>query len=110
MSKSSPRQQAMAREWGRIGARRRWARATAADRAKQGDILNDGKHKHFLREAQKIADSIGATPTQEELESSARALQLAQLAEARIAALKAAMQPEQWERAVRQTMADMAEK
>jgi hypothetical protein len=75
-----------ARMAGKLGATRRWARATPAERAENAARLNAARHAKFRSEAEAIALAAGYKPSEADLERTARLLQEAHLASIRLRA------------------------
>jgi hypothetical protein len=71
---------------GKLGATRRWAKATPAQRAENAARLNAARHAKFRMEAEAVALAAGYVPTDADIERSARLLQEAHLASIRLRA------------------------
>ena len=78
---------------GKLGATRRWAKATPAERAENATRLNAARHAKFRTEAEAIALAAGYVPTDADIERSARLLQEAHLASIRLRARLRAKRP-----------------
>jgi hypothetical protein len=74
---------------GTAGARKRWAYASASDRAKQGETMRAGITRKYIEKARVLAATQGLDPTEAQLQESARLLWDADLAHRRYLAYEA---------------------